>query len=423
MLDVFSCFLSFQLIGSFSVQFCFSFVSQYRPLFISLQQKQNYEGIDMPRVKKPTKVKEPVRLRTKKLADGSQSLYLDIYRFGKRTYEYLKLYLIPETDNNARRQNQATMNAANAIKSKRIIELTNGEAGIETKERVYLLDWMNTYKENQAKRGKKDGYQIDITIRILKDYAGERMLMDQIDKTFCQNYLDYLQAEYRSRGKRVSNYTLHTYYRVLNGALNAAVRAEIIKSNPFTKISKSEKIRLPESKRSYMTIEEVRALIATPMKNETVKQAYLFSCFCGLRISDIIGLRWKDVFVDRGQYRLAVSMQKTKEPIYLPLSPEALKWMPERGDKMAEDHVFDLPSLTMINVLLKPWAKAAGIDKRFSFHTARHTFATMMLTLGADLYTTSKLLGHADVKMTQVYAKIVNQKKDNAVNLVNGLFD
>ena len=111
-----------------------------------MQQKQNYEGIDMPRVKKPTKVKEPVRLRTKKLADGSQSLYLDIYRFGKRTYEYLKLYLIPETDNNARRQNQATMNAANAIKSKRIIELTNGEAGIETKERVYLLDWIKSFE-------------------------------------------------------------------------------------------------------------------------------------------------------------------------------------------------------------------------------------------------------------------------------------
>lgn len=270
----------------------------------------------MPRIKKPTKVKEPVRLRTKKLADGSQSLYLDIYRFGKRTYEYLKLYLIPETDNNARLQNQATMNAANAIKSKRIIELTNGEAGIETKERVYLLDWMNTYKENQAKRGKKDGYQIDITIRILKDYAGERMLMDQIDKTFCQNYLDYLQAEYRSRGKRVSNYTLHTYYRVLNGALNAAVRAEIIKSNPFTKISKSEKIRLPESKRSYMTIEEVRVLIATPMKNEAVKQAYLFSCFCGLRISDIIGLRWKDVFVDRGQSPCCVHAKNQRADLF-----------------------------------------------------------------------------------------------------------
>lgn len=57
------------------------------------------------------------------------------------------------------------------------------------------------------------------------------------------------------------------------------------------------------------------------------------------------------------------------------------------------------------------------------FHAARHTFATMMLTLGADLYTTSKLLGHTDVKMTQVYAKIINRKKDEAVNLVNGLFD
>ena len=85
--------------------------------------------------------------------------------------------------------------------------------------------------------------------------------------------------------------------------------------------------------------------------------------------------------------------------------------------------MFDLPSTTHINILLKPWAKAAGIDKRFSFHTARHTFATMMLTLGADLYTTSKLLGHTDVKMTQVYANIINRKKDEAVNLVNGLFD
>lgn len=56
-------------------------------------------------------------------------------------------------------------------------------------------------------------------------------------------------------------------------------------------------------------------------------------------------------------------------------------------------------------------------------HCARHTFATMMLTLGADLYTVSKLLGHTSVRMTQVYAKIINQKKDEAVNLVNGLFD
>lgn len=378
----------------------------------------------MARIRQPKKVKEPVRLRMKALSNGSQSLYLDIYRNGKRTYEYLKLYIIPETDENARKQNEAAMNAANKLKSKRIIEMTNGEAGIENeKEKVFLLDWMETYKKNQEKRGKKDENQIKVAIRILRDYAGERMTLDRIDKAFCQGYIDYLLTEYRPRGKRVSNFTLKNYYRVLNSALNSAVRAEHIKANPFDLIDKSDKIHLPESKRSYMTIEEVKALIATPMKHEEIKHAYLFSCFCGLRISDVKRLKWKDVFVDSGQYRLAVSMKKTQEPIYLPLSSEALKWMPERGDKTPEDFVFELPSGNEVNRLLKPWAKAAGISKRFSYHTSRHTFATMMLTLGADLYTTSKLLGHADVKMTQVYAKIVNKKKDEAVNLVNGLFD
>ena len=226
---------------------------------------------------------------------------------------------------------------------------------------------------------------------------------------------------YRPKGKPIAASTRNTYYQIFNGALNAAVRAKRLIRNPFNEMEKSEKPKMPESVRSYMTIDEVRALIATPMKNEMVKNAYLFSCFCGLRISDVKGLKWKDVFVDGGQYRLAVSMQKTKEPIYLPLSPEALKWMPERGDKTSDDPVFDLP--TTVNTLIKPWAKAAGISKRFTFHTARHTFATMILTLGADLYTVSKLLGHVDVKMTQVYAKIINKKKDEAVNLTNGLFD
>ena len=175
----------------------------------------------MARIRKPAKVKEPVRLRMKDLSDGSKSLYLDIYRNGKRTYEYLKMYIIPETDINARKRNQATMNAANAIKSKRIIEMTNGEAGIENeKEKVFLLDWMNTYKDNQEKRGKKDGHQIKVAIEIIKDYAGERVTLDQIDKAFCQGYIDYLLTEYRPRGKRVSNFTLKNYYRVLNSALN-----------------------------------------------------------------------------------------------------------------------------------------------------------------------------------------------------------
>ena len=178
----------------------------------------------MPRTKKPTKVKEPIRLRTKVLADGSKSLYLDIYRNGKRTYEYLKMYLIPETDRNARQQNETTMAAANAIKSKRIIELTSGEAGIVNhKDKVYLLDWMQTYKENQERRDKKGISQIKSVSHILKDYAGERFTLDRIDITFCQGYIDYMLTSYRPKGKPIAASTRNTYYQIFNGALNAAV--------------------------------------------------------------------------------------------------------------------------------------------------------------------------------------------------------
>ena len=76
-------------------------------------------------IKTPKQPKEPVRVRYKTLSDGSQSVYLDIYRDGKRQYEFLKLYLIPETNAAAKAQNKATLAAVNTIKSQRIIELTN----------------------------------------------------------------------------------------------------------------------------------------------------------------------------------------------------------------------------------------------------------------------------------------------------------
>lgn len=378
---------------------------------------------------KQNKHKEPVKLRTKKLRNGNISLYLEYYRNGTRVYEYLKLYIVPECSDKDHYQNVSTFNAANAIKSQRVLELTNSKALIYTPAELdlksaRLVDWMVHYQQQQLTKGRKDSLQIKVAIDIIRNFAGENMCLYQVDKDFCKRLINYLLNDYRPAGKPISTFTAQNYYRVFNSALNAAVRADIIKVNPSNKLDNTEKIRSPESKREYMTIEEIRALIATPIHNNSqVKQAYLFSCFCGLRISDIMRIKWKDVYVDNGQYRLQLVMQKTREPIYQPLSAEAMKWMPEKGDKTPEDLIFDLPTPAYINVLLKPWAKAAGIYKRFTFHTARHTFATMMLTLGADLYTTSKLLGHSDVKITQIYAKIINRKKDEAVNLVNGLFD
>jgi site-specific recombinase XerD len=102
-----------------------------------------------------------------------------------------------------------------------------------------------------------------------------------------------------------------------------------------------------------------------------------------------------------------------------------MKWLPERKWAGDNDYIFNkLPvNASSLNVSVKRMAKQAGIEKDICFHVSRHTFATTLLTLGADLYTTSKLLGHADLKTTQIYAEIVNKKKDEAVNRLSGLFN
>ena len=121
--------------------------------------------------------------------------------------------------------------------------------------------------------------------------------------------------------------------------------------------------------------------------------------------------------------RIEIKMQKTKEPLYLPISDEALKWLPERGEAKDSDIIFPLTHEGTVNDILQHWAKVAGITKHISFHVARHTHATMMLTLGADLYTVSKLLGHKNIATTQIYAKIVDKKKEEAIGLIPNLTD
>ena len=97
--------------------------------------------------------------------------------------------------------------------------------------------------------------------------------------------------------------------------------------------------------------------------------------------------------------------------------------LPERGEANDSDIIFPLTHEGTVNDTLQHWAKVAGITKHISFHVARHTHATMMLTLGADLYTVSKLLGHKNIATTQIYAKIVDKKKEEAIGLIPNLTD
>ena len=376
----------------------------------------------MAKKKQTKKAKEPIRIRFKQLANGNQSIYLDCYRDGKRSYEFLKLYIVPETDEATRLQNQNTMQAAMAIKSQRLIDMANDEAGItkvSQRSKMLLIDWMRYYSGQKKKNGQSDAFskQIDKAIRHLLLYKGDKVTMREVDKAYCMGFLDYLNA------LNMANVTTAGYFRCLNCALNLAVKEEILPYNPITKINSDQRIKIPESTREYLTVDEVKTLIAADCINEATKRAYLFSCFCGLRYSDIKALTWGDVLLDGEQYRVKIVMVKTQKTLYLPLSKEALRWMPERGDAKDTEKVFSLPSQCYLNVVLRTWAANSGITKHVTFHTARHTFATLELTAGAELYTVSKLLGHTQVKTTQIYAKIIDKKKDEAVNRLSSLFE
>ena len=241
---------------------------------------------------KQPKVKEPVRVRYKRLSDGSQSVYLDIYRNGKRQYEFLKLYLIPETSAAAKTQNKTTMAAVNTIKSQRIIELTNSVAGLKNisqRSRMLLLDWMQAYKESQEKKGVRGSSKlIGNTINVLRAF-NEKAAMRDINRDFCLAFIDFLRNTHvAANGKRLSQFTCVSYFGCFRGALNAAVREDIISENPINKLNPDEKIKMPESKREHLTIDEVKTLINTPCRREDIKSAFLFSCYCGLRISDVL---------------------------------------------------------------------------------------------------------------------------------------
>lgn len=248
---------------------------------------------------------------------------------------------------------------------------------------------------------------------------GKGTRMKDVNKEFLLGFIDFLRNDYRTpQGKPIASYTQRSYFGIFNSALNAAVQADVIPDNPVNRLTPQERIKAPESKREYLSIDEIRTLIATECSHEIVKRAFMFSCYCGLRLSDVYALKWKDLVRDGDIWRVGIVMKKTATPNYLPLSKQATAWMPERGEAADSDNVFArLPKGQYLNDLIKAWEKKAGLSKHVTFHCARHTFATLMLTLDVDLYTTSKLLGHKNIVTTQIYAKIIECRQPRGRNL------
>ena len=167
----------------------------------------------------------------------------------------------------------------------------------------------------------------------------------------------------------------------------------------------------------YLTIEEVQKLAQTPCEYPQIKAAFLFSCLTGLRRSDVLRLRWGDVYQQGEFTRIIFRQKKTDGQEYLDITAEAVELMGERGKP--EEYIFtDIHSPACTNNTIKLWVARAGIPKDITFHCARHTFAVMMLDLGTDIYTVSKLLGHRELSTTQIYAKVLDKTKQAAVSRI-----
>lgn len=398
----------------------------------------------MGRKKEPKKAKVPVHIRYKALANGNTSIYLDIYQKGRRCYEFLGEQLVPEIDENSKQLNEETLERVGIIQLERILALKNGDEGVWGKSRrkkLLLMDWMEHFKQKKEQTTRGGGYVVNIgkVIEHLKEYKGEEITMADVDKDYCEGFLVYLStAKSRKRkkddtkkdnAKVLSKFTQGLYMTIFNMAMKMAVREGVLPYNPMDKTDKGRTIKVGESNRVFLDIDELKAMIRTDCHSEVTKMAFIFSCYTGLRISDVRGLKWGDlkaVQLQDGQatYKMSIIMQKTQRRLDCTLPKDALKWLPQREGESDNDNVFSsLPiNQNTLNHQLKKWAEKAGVKKNISFHCARHTFATLLLTRDADIYTTSKLLGHTRVATTEIYAKIVDKKKDEAMNLLNGVF-
>jgi integrase len=351
-----------------------------------------------------------IQVRQKKLSDGRRSLYLDIYHSGKRAYEFLDIYL---TDD--RQANKESLKLAESIKAKMIIDLQNSEHGFipAFKKKANFIDYFEK-KAKERSAAKKDAgrfYAIDGTyycaLKHLKDYAGKSIHFGAIDEKWLEEFKKYLLT-------KVKQITAHTYFAKVKAVLHDAQKEKIILVNPADSVSNFPK---PEGVRPYLTTEEVNKLVKAPCSKPDVKRAFLFCCFTGLRLSDMASLTWKQIDGNR----IVFKQRKTGVVQYLPLNETAKRLIKQGRDSkvlpMPDSYIFsDLGGKSHVCTFMKEWFKNAGINKKSSFHCSRHTFATSLLTSGADIYTVSKLLGHTNVSTTAIYAKVVDKKKEDAVN-------
>ena len=372
-----------------------------------------------------------VKLRQKAISGKRQSLYLDFYpailhpETGEPTRrEFLGLYLFDKPKTPIDKQhNTETLQLANQIRQKRENRINKPEVytGYE-KEQLKIKergehDFIEYFKMLADKRKASNHDNWASAYNYLETFSKGSLKFADLNEKFCNDFREYLLTVKTNRSSKttLSQNSAVSYFNKLKAALKQAYKDGYLQIDLNKRI---EPVKQAETQRNFLTIEELNSLVKTNCQNPLLKNAALFSGLTGLRFSDIQKLLWGEIeYIEGNGYFIQFKQQKTKGVEMMPISEQAYSLLSERKAPTAQ--VFTgLTYSAYANKHLYQWIGAAGISKDITFHCFRHTFATLQLSKGTDIYTVSKMLGHRELKTTQVYAKIIDQTKREAANKI-----
>lgn len=394
--------------------------------------------------KKKTATK--VTLRFRMLDTGKETLYLDFYppvvdietkKLTRR--EYLGMYVFPLKN----RKGGFQMDKVGKYKYNQTDTETIRLAEIIRNNRQNTLDKANIYTDAEAEILKSKERSKGDFIQYFKQLAEEKKLSNHdswisalrhlkiytkktdkreairfcdITLQWCEGFKNYLLTtkSNRSDTEQLANNTAATYFIKFKVALKSAYKYGYM---PKDLNADLKSIKELETRREFLTLEELRNLVDAPCNNPILKRAALFSALTGLRHSDIRKMKWSEIRETDGKYTLQYTIQKTNKYQELPISEQAIQLCGER--KEPDSLVFDgLQYSAYENKALAQWLGVAGISRDITFHCFRHTFATLQLASGTQITTIQKMLGHNKIETTMVYAKTLEEAKREAADKI-----
>ena len=362
----------------------------------------------------------------KRKETGKVELLLRYYEKGVRKHKSMGITLFDaehqKLTNEQKRYNKEKMLEAEMICAAENDKVRQGKFGIETikKQRSSFIAFVErvAQERNTSKGNEGNWYSM---MKHLKNFVQRDITFEEVDVKFLNDFKLYLDKVVQNTGKPLSSNSKVAYYNKLRAALKQAVKEDIITKSPamYTVGFKTEDVQ-----RQFLTAEELRSAVKAECEIPILKRAFLFSCLTGLRWSDIMKLKWSEIFHDEsnGHY-IRFRQQKTKGAETQFLSEEAIQLLGDKG--LPDELVFKgLRYSTWNNQKLSQWMMRAGVTKTITFHCARHTYAVLQLDGGTDIFTVSKLLGHKDLKTTLIYSKVLDKNKLAASTIIKlGLDD